>query len=293
MVPAGRWGVAVSGGADSMALLHTMLRDGSTPRTLVVLHVDHATRGEGSALDARFVHDHVVSLGLGVAQARLADGPAKEAAWRAARIERFAHWSAEHELDGVLLAHHADDVAETVAMRLLRGSARSGTAGLTPLRRRSQIRGLLLIRPLLQVRRAKLRRFLRRIGVSWREDVTNAQPTTLRNRIRGELMHAPGAADSLLQLNEDAQRAETWLRSQTPAWPNPVRLASVHAAPMPLRRRAARQWLRNAGVTEAEATPGTVDRLLAIADAAGPTSAQFAGGVRVWRRGGSLQSEAR
>ena len=282
-VPPGRWGVGVSGGADSVALLRLAARRRDV--TPIVLHLDHAARPE-SAADAAYVADLAATLNLEHRAHRLEAAAAaadREARWRRARLAFFADSMRTHVLRGVLLAHHADDLAETIALRLLRGSPRSGTAGLAPLRPVARVAGIELRRPLLAVRRRRLRSFLRRIGQPWREDATNARPVTPRNRLRAML--DDGATGALLDLAAAAASAEDWLDAATPIWPAAIPCEAT-LIPEILRRRAARRWLVSAGVPESAATPAAIDRLLAVLDPAGPRAAEFAGGVRVTRRRG-------
>ena len=297
-LPPGRWGAGVSGGADSVALLRLLARRPDVRP--VVLHLDHASRPE-SAADAGFVEGLAGRLGLPyvlrsikdlqvAAGQRAAVRDGNEADWRAARFTFFAAATLAHDLRGVVLAHHADDVAETVALRLLRGSPRSGTAGLAPMRATSRVSGVEVRRPLLGVRRRRLRAFLRRIGQPWREDATNALPITPRNRLRAELDDAEVAA--LLDLAAAAGRAEAWLSGATPSWCDAVSATAAAALAGPLRRRGARAWLVRAGVPESRATPAAVDRLLAVLDPAGPRACGFAGGVRFERRGGVIRPAA-
>ena len=282
-VPPGRWGVGVSGGADSVALLRLIVRRSDV--TPIVLHLDHAARPE-SAVDAAFVADLAASLNLEHRATRpeaAAAAADREARWRHARLAFFAKSTETLALRGVLLAHHADDLAETIALRLLRGSPRSGTAGLAPLRPVALVAAIELRRPLLAVRRHRLRSFLRKIGQPWREDVTNAEPVTPRNRLRATLDDE--ATGALLDLVAAAASAEDWLDAATPAWPTAIPCEAT-LIPEVLRRRAARRWLVSAGVPESAAAPAAIDRLLAVLDPAGPRAAEFAGGLRVTRRRG-------
>ena len=287
-VPPGRWGVGVSGGADSVALL-LALRLAGRGGDCVVLHVDHHTRGGASAEDANFVQLLAANWKVECRPLSAAPSARGEAAWRRERMCLFA--DAAHGLHGVLLAHHADDVAETLALRLLRGSPRSGTMGLAPLRFDRTVRGLRVVRPLLGVRRAALRSLLAEHGVAWREDASNAEPITPRNALRRALADRPEATAALLDLAAAAVDAERALDAATPELPEVVETSALLALADPLRRRAARRWLTARGVPEAEATPSAVDRLLALADAAGPLARDFPGRIRIARRRGRLVAQ--
>lgn len=201
-----RVGVACSGGADSMALLHVA-------RTvwphMQVLHVDHGTRTGASAEDARFVRTESERLNLDFhcARLRLRSGPGFEARARAARYAAFERLAATHGTTHLLLAHHADDQAETVALRLERGSGTRGLRGVPAVRALTQ--GIVILRPFLHLSRAQLRAALSELGATHREDATNALPVSRRNVLRKELASTPHRRRELLQLGRDAARAHT------------------------------------------------------------------------------------
>lgn len=180
-----RVGLAVSGGADSTALLVLMagLR-ASHGFDAVVLHVDHGLRKE-SGEDAKFVRRLARRFGLPfhalATKVVRRKGESVEMAARRVRLGFFADAMKRHRLDCIATAHHMDDVAETFLMRLARSSGAAGLAGLKPV---SFVDGIVFIRPLLNVRGGELREFLRSRGIGWREDATNADTTILRNKVR-------------------------------------------------------------------------------------------------------------
>jgi tRNA(Ile)-lysidine synthase len=208
--------VAVSGGADSLALLHA-LRTLAGPRgwRLAVLTVDHGLR-PGSAADAAFVADHAKALGLPTRVLTLTPGDldphrpvGPEAAARAARYA--ALWPAAGELGCAWLAtgHTLDDQAETVLLQLLRGAGPDGLAGMT-------VRTGRLLRPLLGVRRADTHAACIAVGLTWREDPTNAEDGPLRNRVRSQLLPSleelrPGATRTLARTATLAADERDWL----------------------------------------------------------------------------------
>jgi tRNA(Ile)-lysidine synthase len=261
--------VAVSGGADSLALLHA-LRVLSRPRRwdLAVLTVDHGLR-PGSAADAAFVADHAKSLGLPVRVLTL--GPADLAAHRAAgpegaaRAARYAAlWPAAGDLGCRWLAtgHTLDDQAETVLLQLLRGAGPDGLAGMA-------VRSGRLLRPLLTVRRAETRAGCAAAGLDWREDPTNAGDGPLRNRVRHRLLPLleelrPGATRALARTAALAADERDWLdplvaEALAATGGVPEALAG---RPLALARRVVREAARRAGepVPDAAAT----DRILAL-----------------------------
>lgn len=198
-----RLGVAVSGGADSTALLHLLA---SVRKELYVLHVDHGLR-DGSGADAEFVAEVAGSLGLGctVLRPRVAvgRGDSLEAVAREARYAALESAADRLALTWVATGHTLDDQAETVLLRVLRGT---GAAGIAP------VRGI-FVRPLLEVTRAELREWLAPRGLVWREDPTNADTRFERNWIRHELVPAlasrrPGAAKAIARLGSRARADE-------------------------------------------------------------------------------------
>ena len=196
--------VAVSGGADSVALLHILRELAPMFRlTLYVLHVDHGLRAE-SARDAEFVRALGVRLEVPVVVERVVIGPGSvEAAARDARYAALEAWADRLGADRIAIGHSADDQAETVLMRLLDGAGVRGLAGIPPRRGR-------VIRPLIETRRQALRDALLTAGREWVEDDTNRDPTFLRNRIRHELLPllaASYATDVVPSLARAARRA--------------------------------------------------------------------------------------
>jgi tRNA(Ile)-lysidine synthase len=211
-----RVAVAVSGGADSLALLHA-LRVLAGPRDwrLAALTVDHGLR-PGSAADAAFVADHAKALGLPARLLTLAPGDLAAhrgaGAEGAARAARYAAlWPAADELGCRWLAtgHTLDDQAETVLLQLLRGAGPDGLAGMA-------VRSGRLLRPLLGVRRSETRACCAAAGLPWREDPTNASDVPLRNRVRTRLLPLlgelrPGATQALARAAGIAADDRAWL----------------------------------------------------------------------------------
>ena len=175
--------VAVSGGADSVALLHVLLTlAAELSLRLHVLHVDHGLRPD-SARDAAFVRQLAARLGVPAEVARVTV-PAGGSVEAAARAERYAALDARARAVGarrIAVGHTADDQAETVLMRMLAGAGVRGLAGIPPVRGR-------IIRPLIDTRRTELVAALEAAGLPWIEDPSNRDPKFLRNRIRHELL---------------------------------------------------------------------------------------------------------
>lgn len=202
--------VALSGGGDSSVLLH-LLRFAPGLRELEVEagHVDHGMR-PGSAADAAWVRGLCRGWGVRLREVRLDTPPTSEAEARRLRYAALEGMRRASECDWVLTAHHADDQAETVLFRVLRGS---GPEGLRGIRER---RGPAVFRPLLPFRRAELEAYAVAVGLRVREDPSNRDPRWTRNRIRHELLPlaadiVPGAARSLARLGTlSGEREAGW-----------------------------------------------------------------------------------
>jgi tRNA(Ile)-lysidine synthase len=188
--------VAVSGGADSLALLHILYTlQSSFGWQLHVATLDHGLRGEQGAADAAYVRQFAESLGVGVtvgkADVKMVAAQKKigiEAAARTARYDFLAAVARESGVDRIVVGHHAGDQAETVLMHLLRGSGIRGLGGMTS---QTSVPGhddLKLIRPLLWASRAQIETYCKEQGLSPREDATNQDTTLLRNAIRHDIL---------------------------------------------------------------------------------------------------------
>lgn len=292
-IPPGRYGVAVSGGADSVALLHLSHRR-RTDLPLHVIHLDHGLRGDESTADAAFVADVARRWSIPATIGRRSDiegglaQPANPSArYRALRHALFRRVAEEHRLDGVLLAHHADDQAETVLQRLLRHSS---VAGLTGMGRRTDLGGLVLLRPLLGVRAAALRDYLRSHGQPWREDLSNASAEYQRNRVRRWLNDHPGVVPALLGLADAAAGLKHWTESNAPP-AGPLRSDIVTGLPSLLQERLARAYLSAAGSPIDDLTPDVVARFVAFCTgAASPARMHFPGRLLLRRRKGIIEA---
>lgn len=293
-VPLGAWAVGVSGGADSVALL-SVLRDRPGVRPHVV-HLDHQLRGADSTADVGFVRDLARRWGLPCTialrqdlESRVPGLPANPSAcYRALRLALFREATAGHGLAGVLVAHHADDQAETVLHRLLRGSGFSGLSGMDA---ETTVGGLRILRPLLAVRRDALRRHLLGADQPWREDASNASDAYLRNRLRRVLAGRPQLTDDLLDLAAACRAVRDWARAVAPVLAEAFPARQLAGLPAILARESARRWLMARSVPQEELarSPAAADRLVAMAaDAAGPPRRHFPGGVLVRRSGGVI-----
>ena len=180
----GPLGLAVSGGADSLALLllaHEALSGG-----IAVASVDHGLRAEAGG-EVALVDRVCVERGIAFTPLRVTVRPGnRQASARAARYRALAHWATEARLGAIATAHHADDQAETLLMRLVRGSGLSGLAGV---RAASRLPGtdIALVRPLLTMRHAELEAVVAQAGIIPASDPSNTDPAFDRVRMRRHL----------------------------------------------------------------------------------------------------------
>jgi tRNA(Ile)-lysidine synthase len=234
--------LAVSGGADSMAML--LLAAAAFPGRVMAATVDHGLRAE-AADEAALVA--ATCARLGVPHRTLAPlapiaGNSIQNRARAARYAALEAWLAEAGARLLLTAHHADDQAETLLMRLNRASGTSGLSGIRPCRRSGD---MLVLRPLLRWRRRELREIVRAAGIDWVEDPSNADPRHDRTRYRAflgdqSLLSAGALAAAAAHIAEtDAALAEWVERLWTERW-NGTRLDAA-GLPREVRRRLARR----------------------------------------------------
>ncbi|MBW3628477.1 MAG: tRNA lysidine(34) synthetase TilS, partial [Gemmatimonadetes bacterium] len=206
--------VAVSGGLDSVTLLY-LLRfcARELPLEISVAHLDHAMRPD-SASDARWVRGLCEAWVLPLVSSRLERRPAGETGARAARYRFLRQAALDEAARFVVTGHHADDQAETVLFRAVRGTGLGGLAGMPP------ISDAGVLRPLLPFWREELLRFARERRLAWREDSTNASADAARNVIRLEILPrlesevAPAARRNLLRLAQLAGEAESALQRE-------------------------------------------------------------------------------
>ncbi|MHB8058087.1 MAG: tRNA lysidine(34) synthetase TilS [Desulfuromonadaceae bacterium] len=181
--------VALSGGADSTALLDLLTRLPGYNVQLVVAHLNHCLRGAEADADQEFCRGLASRYNVSFEMRRIdvksmvsASGLNLEDAGRRARIAFFDELRRKYSAAAVVLAHHADDQAETVLMRLLRGSGMTGLSGMAFRNGRGYVR------PLLEISRADIEQYLLDNGLEWRNDASNSDTVYLRNRIRHQLL---------------------------------------------------------------------------------------------------------
>jgi tRNA(Ile)-lysidine synthase len=310
--------VAVSGGPDSVALLRALvdLRRETAPGLLVVAHLNHQLRGAESDADEAFVRDLHARLaaagaaGLGLRSGRIdvaglahAQGANLEATARGVRYDWLARVAAETGCRAVATGHTADDQAETVLHRLLRGSGLRGLRGIAPCRTLRP--GVDVIRPLLSATRSEVRAYLQAAGQDYCRDSSNCDTAYTRNRIRHELLphlaerYNPAVVAVLARLAEQACEEYALLEAQARALLADAELpragallvfdrGRLTAAPRGLLREALRLAWEREGWPLGAMGFADWERLAAVACGETPAS-DLPGGIGARCREGVLQ----
>lgn len=304
--------VAVSGGADSVALVRSLAALQTAEGRLVAAHFHHGLRGEAADADAAFVARLAGELGLPLETGkadptRLAPatsaGSGMEEAARNARYEFLKAAAGRHGARYVATAHTADDQAETVLHRIVRGT---GLAGLSGMRRsRPLMHGVSLIRPLLGVRRAELLEYLHRLGQPFCDDATNRDLGFTRNRLRHDLLPRLAAdynaqvLDALLRLSRLAGEAQAVIATVVDGFmprcvqaePNRIVIDCGLLTSLPrylVRELLVAAWRRQSwpeqamGFAQWDELAGLT---LTKGSAEPPPGTTLPGGVRAWREG--------
>ena len=316
--------VALSGGADSVALLHALVRVRGGVRGISVAHFNHGIRGAEADGDEAFCVSLCESLGIPFAVGKI-DVPAEaartgESLEMAARRHRYAFLLNAAALEGaeaIALAHTLDDQLELFLLRLARGAGLRGLAGMPPVAdaglRPDVLTGrpadrathrpvrLRLVRPFLSLRHADLVAFLRTEGLPWREDSTNADDGPLRNRIRHHvvpaLLETCGAGlpatlgRTLSLLREDADFLDGLAAAGAP-WAPGGAAADLAAGPAPVARRRVARALYDAGADPESVTLAAVERVRALAAAGRNGRVPLGGAMAALLDYGALSFEA-
>jgi tRNA(Ile)-lysidine synthase len=291
IAPGDRVLVAVSGGADSSALAAALaaLRDGGELSAVSAAHVDHGLRPE-SALDAEAAERLCRALGLPFVSLRVKVPPGNVQAQ--ARQERYRALRGEARRSGatrIATGHTRSDQAETVLLRLLRGAGSRGLSGIPPRRG-------ILVRPLIDRSRAEVLGFLADLGLSWREDPTNATPRYARNRVRHQLMPvlerlAPAAERSLARAADLLRADERALlaRARRLASGSDVERDALSAEPEAVRRRVVRLLWARVARTPGELTQAHVEAVLSHLRRRRPWRVSLPGGAEARGRYGRVE----
>ncbi len=301
-----RWAVAFSGGADSLALLLLLWAEGPERwgRDFVVLHFNHRLRGRAADADEKFCRDVCAALGVTFVAGRWArpERRASEAEARTARHAFFAREMKRRHLRLLWLAHQQDDIAETMLMRLARGSGAAGLAAPRPVQEHAD--GRVHLRPLLTLQKAKLVAALKAAGAEWREDATNGTEDFLRNRVRRSVLPAlarasgrdvvAAAALARERLQEDDDALEELLaRCRALDGRRAVLdLMRLAGQPRAIWRRALHRWLLAAKV-DTDLSRAGFEQLLAAARVGRPTRFSLGAEAFAVIRGHQLRVERR
>lgn len=284
--------VGLSGGADSVALLHALkaLEQAGEAGSVAAAHLHHGIRGEAADADLAFCralcqgmsvpffHDRVDVPSLAAAR--------KQSVEQAARGERYAFLNRTADACGaarIAVGHHMDDQAETVLMHLARGSGMAGLCGMP-------LRSGRIVRPLLGRRRTEIEAYLRERGVAWRTDETNASQEPRRNRVRHSVIPALETVNSgcVRHIAETASRLradEALLQTLAAALLAESELDGGHdrrrllTAPEPLRARA---LMRLAAIGRADVFASDVARLSALLGGRTGACIELSDGVSAW-----------
>jgi len=271
--------IGVSGGRDSVALLHQLVDFGY--RRLIVCHLDHQLRGRASRADAKFVERLAARLHCQFeleqtdvgALARVSK-QSVETAGRMARYEFFARVARRRRCQTIFLGHHADDLVETFLMNLFRGAGPAGFGGM----RETSSRGvsgieLQIVRPLLNVWREEIDQYVKARRLKYRDDVSNESLGPVRNRVRrrlipyiekqlGRKVRATLWRAALIAADEgdwieglvDSKQSESAQLS----------VASIRAQPRALQRRTVQRWLQSQGIVDLDFD--LIERVRGLAD---------------------------
>ena len=280
--------VGVSGGVDSVALLHALVAVGRRP---VVLHFDHGWRKESGA-DAKFVRDLARQYGLKFLTAKMPRSRKKrvEADARSARYAFFAGAAKGIGTPHLVLAHQADDQVETFLLQLLRGSGAAGR-GMDPLSERGPFA---IHRPWLGVWKKEILVYARKNKLAWREDATNADTRHRRNLIRRRVLPylqkqiGPAVAENLARAAEIARAEGEWLDALCASATREPELSAkaLRAAPLAQQRRTILRWLQarhvvNISFADVEAVRGLLENRM-------PAKINLSAGKFARRRAGKI-----
>jgi tRNA(Ile)-lysidine synthase len=287
---------AVSGGGDSVLLLHLLVRHRARcPFTLHVGHLNHALRGAESDADEALVREmagrHALPFVAGRAElSRKAGEPSSlEERARVARHRFLREVARDAGFNRIALGHTLDDQAETILMWLLRGTGRGGLAGMEP------VTGDGIIRPLIGLRRSEVREHLHAIGVAYRDDASNEDLSRLRSRIRRLLVpvidaHFEGAVERMageaIVLSAEESFLDESARARLGTSSLALEAAALAAAPVALRRRAIRLSAEAAGLPARALSREHVDHIAALLRDGKPGQGlDLPSGFRAERRG--------
>jgi tRNA(Ile)-lysidine synthase len=296
----GRYIAGVSGGRDSVALLHCLVSLGY--KNLIVCHLNHQLRGRSSDADARFVkklaQKYQLDFELDSTNVRALAKKKKlsiETAARDARYNFFAKTACRQNCQTIFLAHHADDLVETFLINLFRGAGGAGLAAMGEVSgRRIEGVNLVIVRPLLGVWRKEIDGYVSKHRLRFREDASNKNLNPLRNRIRHRVIPflektiGRNIRPTIWRTAIIAAEEENWMDSQL-SDPGDIELSvrQLRALPVALQRRTVFKWLRTQNISEVGFD--LIERVRSLLDpSAGPAKTNVAENRHVRRRAGKI-----
>jgi len=253
--------VSVSGGLDSMVLLHALHHASGAERRLVAAHFNHLLRGEASDADQLLVEQNAQRLGLKIecenwsCDEEAVQEFGLEMAAREARLEFLARVAKQHQCTVTAMGHHRDDQAETFLWRMMRGAGGIGLGGMKPLDSFPGTKSLRIARPFLGLGKHELRAFAKAEKILFREDSSNDDRRHLRNRIRHELLpvlHAefqPGIERAIEQSAELVRADAEFARAMARKWLGQLKRSSFWSLHTSLQRWVVWHQLIDQGVS--------------------------------------------
>jgi tRNA(Ile)-lysidine synthase len=283
--PTGRYLIGVSGGRDSVALLHSLTTLGY--RRLIVCHLDHQLRGRSSTADAKFVKALATKLKqnceldrIDVAALARRTKLSVETAGRTARYEFFARIARRRRCHAIFLGHHADDLVETFLLNLFRGAGPVGFGGIRQITKR-KVGGtaLTVVRPLLETTRDEIDAYVKRHRLKFRDDATNETIAPLRNRIRHRIIPyiekqlgrkiSRALWRAAMLSADEAEWVESLVDPDSRQRPE-LAVKELRTQPRALQRRAIQRWLASRGIADLDFE--TIERVRALIDPQAPTA---------------------
>jgi tRNA(Ile)-lysidine synthase len=271
--PDARYLIGISGGRDSIALLHWLHERGY--KKLIVCHLNHQLRGRSSAADARFAEklavQYDVEIEMGSTNVRALAARQKisiETAAREARYQFFAQVARRRRCRAIFLAHHADDLVETFLINLFRGSGATGLGAIREVSKRQvEDVDLTIVRLFLGVWRSEIDDYVRKHRLTFREDASNKDLAPMRNRIRRRIIPyleknlGRNIRQSIWRAAMISAEEEDWIEDQLPDATDvdlaagassaeaALSVAKLRELPIALQRREILKWLRKRRIT--------------------------------------------
>ena len=288
--PEERYLVGISGGRDSIALHHWLVENGF--HKIIYCQLNHELRENESDDDEKFLRnllgkDLIVGR-VNVAKMARSENLSLETAAREARHRFFQKCATQTEINHILLAHHADDQAETVLFNLLRGAA-----GLKGMKTRQELGPLTFLRPFLEVRRKTINQYLSSLNHSFRDDSSNLEPFATRNRLRNEVIpllsdimkrdittNILRASDHHRELENAADSYLSGVEILDPQ--GRIHLPTLRSLPQALQKRSIHQFLSSHQIPNL--TSAHIDQALTITNPDASPSMNLPGGQRLRRK---------